>query len=303
MRSGAAGRGSRSLSRYGYACFLCSAGCQCFWTNGVRVIARACTVVNSRPRGDRRRIQPSATEAQTGCRGDRRRCAPTVAARLPLRQRHVAVLAALRWCEHECVAEPLDLAAHMHDAAQEVDVVHRPGRTLPPGAGPATGRLWPAPGSAQGAPPGRPETRPAVHGTTLRSPGPGAPGHSGPSMGWWGDQPVIDGRVHDHRQRGQHPGRRRSRPAAATHPCLDSRGARGQLAERLVAESRVDVKAQPPLLAVAGRLVERLRPEPPVRVPAQCHPARGRLSRVPWNFGGGPLIIRLPSDPHSGLRR
>jgi D-arabinose 1-dehydrogenase-like Zn-dependent alcohol dehydrogenase len=28
-----------------------------------------------------------------------------------------------------------------------------------------------------------------------------------------------------------------------------------------------------------------------------------RLSRVPWNFGGGPLIIRLPSDPHSGLRR
>jgi hypothetical protein len=31
--------------------------------------------------------------------------------------------------------------------------------------------------------------------------------------------------------------------------------------------------------------------------------ARKRLSRVPWNFGGGPLIIRLPSDPHSGLRR
>jgi hypothetical protein len=31
--------------------------------------------------------------------------------------------------------------------------------------------------------------------------------------------------------------------------------------------------------------------------------AEARLSRVPWNFGGGPLIVRLPSDPHSGLQR
>jgi hypothetical protein len=43
------------------------------------------------------------------------------------------------------------------------------------------------------------------------------------------------------------------------------------------------------------------------RLIGDCHSILGpdhlRLSRVPWNFGGGPLIIRLPSDPHSGLRR
>src|SRR5947209_922545 len=27
-----------------------------------------------------------------------------------------------------------------------------------------------------------------------------------------------------------------------------------------------------------------------------------RLSRVPWNFGGGPVIVMPLSDPHSGLR-